>query len=149
VARKPRIYLPGGASCKPLKIKEFFVAMVERHAANPLKQKEFLLCMGSSAHEPARGACRLGRLTLRRAGRQSAFMVPPVKKPPGPRLKDALVAVVAATGLVVVLLIAVPALAWWVFPILWLIVAARVLQGLARRRAVDGQARGKDRDEGA
>jgi hypothetical protein len=72
-------------------------------------------------------------------------MVPPVKNPPGPRLKDALVAVAVATGIVVVLLIAVPKLAWWIFPIVWLIVAARIFQGLARRRAVDERSRGEDR----
>jgi hypothetical protein len=76
-------------------------------------------------------------------------MTPSVKESRDPRLKDVLLAVAAATGLVVVLLIAVPKLAWWIFPILWLIVAARVYQGLARRRVADDRSRGADRGEGA
>ncbi len=50
-------------------------------------------------------------------------------------------AALVASAAAVVLLVIAPGLPWWIFPILWLIVGARVFQGLAKRRAVDQRSR--------
>ena len=101
--------------------------------------------MGSFAHR----AGPAGPVDLAGHRATDCAMMPPMMKSLDPRLKDAIVAFVVATGIVIVLLIAVPKLAWWIIPIIWLIIAARIFQGLTRRRAVDDQTHGKDRGTGA
>jgi fatty acid desaturase len=64
-------------------------------------------------------------------------MDPPAETRPDPRLKDALAALAAASALAAVLLIALPGPAWWLVALLWALVAARVYQGLAKRRRID------------
>ncbi len=76
-------------------------------------------------------------------------MPPPANAPRNPRQRDAIGAIVVASAVAVVLLILVPGLAWWIYPIVWLIVVARVLQGLARLRRADSPPHGRDRRAGA
>jgi cobalamin synthase len=74
-------------------------------------------------------------------------MDPPAETPRDPRLKDALAALAAASALAVLLLAALPRSAWWALALLWVLVAARVYQGLAKRRRAD--ARGGERGPAA
>ncbi len=82
-------------------------------------------------------------MTVADAGPQTAAMRLPLNAPANPRLRDAAAAVLAASAVAAVLLALAPKLAWWILAILWLMVAARVYQGLAKRRRADARAAGR------
>jgi len=88
-------------------------------------------------------------LTVPGAGPQTAPMLLPWNAPANPRHRDAIGALVVASAIVFVLLVLAPGLAWWIYPIVWLIVGARILQGLGRLRRADGRTHGKDHRAGA